>query len=203
MSSPQRTKAGVVAEFRRGQILDAARERFVRRGVAETTVDHIARAAHVAKGTVYLYYRSKDEILRQVLESDLTELRDVTLPAIREPGTIDARLERYVRATLEFFERKRDFIDHCQLELSPEVRKKVRTALGHIYHAQVDAWREVLAAAVSEHAVSVADAGRAAGVIVSVARGLAMQRLAGWSEDTIDAAAARASRLLWKGLATR
>jgi AcrR family transcriptional regulator len=203
MSSPQRTKAGVVAEFRRSQILDAARERFVRRGVAETTVDHIARAAHVAKGTVYLYYRSKDEILRQVLESDLTELRDLTLPAIREPGTIDARLERYVRATLEFFERKRDFIDHCQLELSPEVRKKVRTALGHIYQAQVDAWRDVLAAAVSEHVVSVADAGRAAGVIVSVARGLAMQRLAGWSEDTIDAAAARASRLLWKGLATR
>lgn len=203
MSSPQRTKAGVVAEFRRSQILDAARERFVRRGVAETTVDHIARAAHVAKGTVYLYYRSKDEILRQVLESDLTELRDLTLPAIREPGTIDARLERYVRATLEFFERKRDFIDHCQLELSPEVRKKVRTALGHIYHAQVDAWREVLAAAVSEHVVSVADAARAAGVIVSVARGLALQRLAGWSEDTIDAAAARASRLLWKGLATR
>jgi AcrR family transcriptional regulator len=203
MSSPQRTKAGVVAEFRRSQILDAARERFVRRGVAETTVDHIARAAHVAKGTVYLYYRSKDEILRQVLESDLTELRDVTLPAIQDPGTIDARLERYVRATLEFFERKRDFIDHCQLEMSPDVRKKVRTALGHIYKAQVDAWREVLAAAVSEHVVSVADAGRAAGVIVSLARGLALQRLAGWSEDTIDAAAARASRLLWKGLATR
>jgi hypothetical protein len=40
-------------------------------------------------------------------------------------------------------------------------------------------------------------------VIVSLARGLALQRLAGWSEDTIDAAAARASRLLWKGLATR
>jgi AcrR family transcriptional regulator len=203
MSSPQRTKAGVVAEFRRSQILDAARDRFVRRGVADTTVDHIARAAHVAKGTVYLYYRSKDEILRQVLESDLNELRDVTLPAIQAPGTIDARLERYVRATLEFFERKRDFIDHCQLEMSPDVRKKVRTALGHIYKAQVDAWQTVLADAVSEHVVSVADTGRAAGVIVSLARGLALQRLAGWSDDTIDAAAARASRLFWKGLATR
>jgi AcrR family transcriptional regulator len=122
-SSVRQTKADVVAEFRRSQILAAARDCFVGQGVADTTVDDIAKAAHVAKGTVYLYYRSKDEILRQLLVEDLAELRDGTVPDISRPGAVDERLRRYVSATLDFFERKRDFIDHCQLELSPDVRR--------------------------------------------------------------------------------
>src|SRR5689334_4600171 len=112
------SKADIVTEFRRGQILDAARAEFARQGVGDTTVDQIARAAGVAKGTVYLYYRSKDEILRQLLDRDLTELREQTLPAIQVPGDLEERLRRYLTAMLGFFERKRDFIDHCQLELT-------------------------------------------------------------------------------------
>src|SRR6188472_2887293 len=97
------SKADVVSEFRRAQILDAARDQFAKLGVGDTTVDHIARAAGVAKGTVYLYYRSKDEILRQLLDLDLVELRDETVPAITAPGELDARLRRYVSAMLAFF----------------------------------------------------------------------------------------------------
>ena len=82
------SKTDVVTEFRRAQILDAARAEFARLGVGETTVDHIARAAGVAKGTVYLYYRSKDEILQQLLDRDLAELRDETIPAIQAPAEV-------------------------------------------------------------------------------------------------------------------
>jgi AcrR family transcriptional regulator len=203
MSSPHRqTKADVVAEFRRTQILDAARDRFTRQGVADTTVDHIARAARMAKGTVYLYYRSKDEILRQLVAQDLAELRDGTLPAIRAEGDIETRLQRYLTTTLGFFEQKRDFMEHCQIELSPDIRRKVRATLGELYRAQVDAWHAVLAEAAAGGAI----AGHAvdeAATIVALARGLALQRLGGCASDPIEVEATRASQLLWKGLATR
>lgn len=203
MSSPRTTKADVVAEFRRGQILEAARDCFARQGVAETTVDDIARAAGVAKGTVYLYYPSKDEILKHLLLTDLAELRDITVPSIREAGDIAARIQRYVTAMLEFFERKRDVIDHCQLELSPEMRKKVRAVLVQIYSEQGAAWTEELSAVAADHGIDAAAVAGAALNIVSLARGLAFHRLTGWSHEPIDEAATRASHLLWKGLATR
>lgn len=199
----RRTKADVVAEFRRREILDAARARFTNQGVTETTVEHIAKSARVAKGTVYLYYGSKDDILRQLLEEDLDELRTGALAAIQEDGSLELRLRCYIAAVLAFFDKRRDFIDHCQLELTPDVRRKVRTVLSQCYKDQVDAWDAVLRRAVSAGTVVAASVDGAASNIVSLARGLALHRLAGWPDGPIDPIATRAGRLLWKGLAGR
>jgi len=201
-SLPRPSKADVVSEFRRAQILDAARNQFAQLGVGDTTVDHIARAAGVAKGTVYLYYRSKDEILRQLLDLDLAELRDETVPAISAPGALDARLRRYVSAMLGFFDRKREFIDHCQLELSPEARKQIRVTLSELYRQQMDAWDAALGEAAADGSAAPGASAAAAG-IVSLARGLALQRLASAVNEPVDVAAASASELIWKGLAAR
>jgi AcrR family transcriptional regulator len=54
----------------RRAILKAARERFLHYGYKKTTIDEVAAAAGVGKGTVYLYFSSKEEIL-------LTLARDV------------------------------------------------------------------------------------------------------------------------------
>lgn len=52
---------------KRERILAAATDRFIAHGYRKTSVDDIARAAGVAKGTVYLYYRSKPELLFHAL----------------------------------------------------------------------------------------------------------------------------------------
>lgn len=48
---------------KRARILNAATGLFVRYGYRKTSIDEIARAAGVAKGTVYLYYRNKAELV--------------------------------------------------------------------------------------------------------------------------------------------
>lgn len=198
-----RTKAGVVAAFRKDQILAAARDRFSRQGVTDTTVDDIARTARVAKGTVYLYYRSKHELLRQLLDADLEELSAATLPVIADAGPLAARLQRYFEISLEFFDRNRDFIEHCQLEMSPDVRKKVKATLSRCYQDQADAWSRSLGGDVARGAVAKEIGADAAWQIVGLARGMALQRLAGWTTEPLADAASRAGLLLLKGLATR
>lgn len=199
--APRPSKAAVVSDFRRGQILEAARETFIRCGLADSSVDRIARAAKVAKGTVYLYYKSKDEILQQLFASDLTELHADTVPAITGPGTLGERLDRYFRATLTFFERKRDFIEQCHLDMSADVRKKAKQKLGLIFAAQVDAWAAVL----GEGCAATADSARSdtakARIIVSLAHGLAIQRLRGWHTGSIEDATAQAAALVLNGVA--
>jgi AcrR family transcriptional regulator len=49
-------------EKRRDEILDAAQRLFLERGVGPTTIEHITAAADVAKGTFYLYFKSKDDL---------------------------------------------------------------------------------------------------------------------------------------------
>lgn len=52
------------------RILDAAGELIVRWGYDKTTVDDVARAAHVAKGTVYLHWRGREDLFVALLRRE-------------------------------------------------------------------------------------------------------------------------------------
>jgi AcrR family transcriptional regulator len=195
------TKATVVSDFRRAQILEAARRIFARHGLEGATVDHIARAARVAKGTIYLYFRSKDEILKQAVHEDLDALGRETIPGVAGPGSIEDRLRAFLGGMPTFFDAQRGFIDLCQLEVGPEVRRRIRHEVGEGYAAQTRAWQAALVEAVRTGAVRAIDPKHTALAIVSFAHGLAIQRLRGWTDASLEADIAQASALLWKGLA--
>ncbi|MDB4952294.1 MAG: TetR family transcriptional regulator [Gemmatimonadetes bacterium] len=65
------------AEARPGEILDAAMEMFVEKGFAGTRMEEIAQRAGVTKGTVYLYYESKEALFRAVVQDNI-------LPSLEE-----------------------------------------------------------------------------------------------------------------------
>lgn len=54
------------------ELLDAALSLFVEKGYAATRIDEVARRAGVSKGTLYLYYASKEELLKAVIRSRLS-----------------------------------------------------------------------------------------------------------------------------------
>jgi AcrR family transcriptional regulator len=58
-------------EQRRGEILNAARKLFFERGFKEVTVANIAKKAELSKGSIYLYFNSKEEIYTHILFSDI------------------------------------------------------------------------------------------------------------------------------------
>lgn len=61
-------------ERRPGELLDAALDLFVEKGYAATRLDDVASRAGVSKGTLYLYYASKDELFKAVVRENLVPL---------------------------------------------------------------------------------------------------------------------------------
>jgi len=57
-----------VSEERKDQILDAASEVFAEKGVHETRMDDIVKESGLSKGTLYWYFKSKDEIILSIFE---------------------------------------------------------------------------------------------------------------------------------------
>jgi len=53
-------------EYRRLSILDAAQKVFFTKGIEECTMDDIANEAELAKGTLYLYFKSKEDIRYEI-----------------------------------------------------------------------------------------------------------------------------------------
>lgn len=56
------------AELRREELLDAAQQLFLNKGIGATSIDEIVNAAEVAKGTFYLYFASKEALLHAIQE---------------------------------------------------------------------------------------------------------------------------------------
>jgi AcrR family transcriptional regulator len=66
-------------EFARQKLIDAARSAFETKGYVDTTVDDIAQGAGASRGTFYIYFQSKSEILRALLEGMRTEVERIGL----------------------------------------------------------------------------------------------------------------------------
>jgi AcrR family transcriptional regulator len=60
-------------EARPQELLDAALELFVEKGFAAARAEEVAARAGVSKGTLYLYYPSKEDLLKAVIKKNLSE----------------------------------------------------------------------------------------------------------------------------------
>jgi AcrR family transcriptional regulator len=98
-------------EDRKGLILAAAREVFFEVGIRRATVDMIAARAEIAKGTVYLYFPTKETILAHLLLEGLDSLGNYLVAAYDEatPRTGEARLRRLAAAYFEFYQQQADY----------------------------------------------------------------------------------------------
>lgn len=77
-------------------ILDAALSLFARYGFKRTSVEEIATAARVGKGTIYLYYASKEELLVAVIRRGLDEVYNAIVRATDAATTPEGKLRAYV-----------------------------------------------------------------------------------------------------------
>ncbi len=102
---------------KRQQILDAAVEVFAGKGFHKSRVADVARAAEVADGTIYLYFKSKDDILISIFEQkmgDMIEQAEAVLADLSDPLDKLARLARF---HLENVEQHKSVAKVLQVEL--------------------------------------------------------------------------------------
>lgn len=77
---------------RRDELADAALALFGERGFRSTTLDDVAKRAGVSKGTVYLYFDSKDALFRGMVERKIVALIEAGEALVREHRGSAARL---------------------------------------------------------------------------------------------------------------
>lgn len=108
--------AGNKREAKRERILDAAVLEIARRGYYGTTVAAIASRAGVADGTIYLYFRSKEEILVSVFERAMAQFIAQAEAIVAGEGPADEKLRRVVELHLTLLGDDRDLAVIFQVE---------------------------------------------------------------------------------------
>jgi AcrR family transcriptional regulator len=112
-------------EHRKEEILDAAQKVFFEKGLPTATMDEIAEAAELSKGTLYLYYKSKEDlylgVMMRGMQALYTEYEGLA-------ASHDSPLQKIVKLSelyIDFFSSNRKFFRMFHFLQMPQFHKQV------------------------------------------------------------------------------
>ena len=91
-----------VADERRAQIIQAALACFPRKGYNNTTMDDIAAESGLSKGSLYWYFKSKDDLFAEALLSVFMNVGQEAVAAMEQYSTASDKLRAVAQATVGF-----------------------------------------------------------------------------------------------------
>ncbi|MFZ7126564.1 MAG: TetR/AcrR family transcriptional regulator [Desulfobacterales bacterium] len=105
--SDQKSTQNKVKNDKYHRILESAVKVFAEKGYHESTISQIAREAGVADGTIYLYFKSKDDILVHFFNFKTRQVFDGFREEVARADTTIDKLRNLIRRHLEEFQRDR------------------------------------------------------------------------------------------------
>lgn len=89
---------------------------FAEQGFFQSTIAQIAKAAGVADGTIYLYFKNKDDILVQFYQFKTRQIFERFRDAVNQPATAQEKLRCLIRVHLQEFQNDRNMAIVYQAE---------------------------------------------------------------------------------------
>ena len=176
-----KSKEAVVQEFRTHSIQEAAMRVIARRGMAAATMAEIAAEAGIAKGTIYLYFRDRDELVEKTFETAMNELMTRIDAAFDPNGTFEENLRRTLSAKMDYFLQNREFF-RLYLSLrfpegSPAQQRRQKRTCQPQYRSRVTHMAEELEKAMGRGEIRRMDPFRLALFIIEGSMALTIERV--------------------------
>jgi TetR/AcrR family fatty acid metabolism transcriptional regulator len=132
-----------------GLILDAAEKVIAENGFHGSQVSKIAKEAGVADGTIYLYFKNKEDILISLFQDRLGQLVDMFNSSIRETSASDEALRKVCEIHFTQLEQNVNLAYVTQIELR-QSSLELRKAIGHAVKPYIQLIEHILEKGVAE-----------------------------------------------------
>ena len=196
------TKEEVIKEFRVREILEGARRVMARYGMQGTTVDRVAEEAKVAKGTIYLYFLSKDELVHAAV---LEGLREMVAETVRSDDPSMPPLDRIrnlILAQYRIQASNQDFLKTLIIgnSLDIEVESQAGRDFMRVYAGYLDFVASVLQDAIDRGAIRRIDSQFAGFMLGELITGSLRRRLLKLASTPLEADADAVVELFLRGI---
>ena len=195
-------------EQRKKEIIDAARKVFSNKGFNTATMEEIASEAELSSGTLYLYFKNKEELHTSLSIEILKHLADEIQKVVSQDISVEDKIERFRDVFIDVYEYDSSILInlfHLQSgetlkNLSDEVLQQVKKHSTIAHGAIIDVVRQGIEQGVfiDEHPVALADILWAsyAGVVLWVDS----KRLLNDQKDFVKPTLKTAFKIISKGL---
>jgi len=128
----------------REEILSAAEKVFAAKGFFSTTMSDIARKAEFGTGSLYKYFKSKEDLYFTLIDEKVEEINGPVKAELSQKTPAVERIKKVLSLQFEFFERNRDFFRIYTSERS-RFEWTVKDELGKDLHEKMVAYIHLLA----------------------------------------------------------
>lgn len=169
------TSKAELTKTRREQILEAATSVFARLGVHKARMDDIVAEAGLSKGAVYWYFKSKDEIIKSILDwflgRELVEFQEL----LKQEGSVRDRFITMIHHLITELEQYSKAMPIAYEFYALSTRESyVRKALYDYYHQYLWSFEELLKQGINRGEFREVDANRTAVSIIALLEGLTL-----------------------------
>lgn len=205
MAIAGKTKKDVLLEFRTAEILDAARTVFAQRGFSGATIDAIALAAGVAKGTVYLYFESKRELFLASLREGVLALHAEVVAEMEAADSCEGKLHSFIAGRFQYFSRNREFFRIYYTEFSHLIAGTANSQpeFQDLYEQQAKLLESVLADGIAQGQLRPFDVPRTARMIYDLIRAALAQHILHGAGEAPEVPIATLYEFVWKGIGSK
>ena len=112
MTTARQSRSDLIAEFRTKEILSAAAELVRGEGMERLTMERVAAKAGVAKGTVYIYFKDKEELINSLFHQTMAGMVDAVAQAAAVSGPLRERLLRVADEMRKVGQENLEFLTH-------------------------------------------------------------------------------------------
>ncbi|MEN6295775.1 MAG: TetR/AcrR family transcriptional regulator [Chloroherpetonaceae bacterium] len=184
------------------KIILAAEGLFARFGLNKTTVDEIAKISHVAKGTIYHYFQSKEEIFEEVIEKEAQYFNNILQKNLDDAETPLEKLRAYVITQSKYVKELTNYYSALRDEYlsSYTFIEKIRK---NNFENQFHIIKSILEQGSQKKIFAVADINLTASAIITALKGLEYKWTIGEQLQDIEKNIDMLLNLLFRGIEVR
>ncbi len=133
----------------REEILSAAEKVFAAKGFFPTTMSDIARRAEFGTGTLYKYFKSKEELYFTLIDEKVEEINRLVKTELSQRNSAVERIKKALQLQFEFIERNRDFF---RIYISERSRFEwtIKDDLGKGLHEKMVSYIDILSEVIGQ-----------------------------------------------------
>lgn len=172
-------RSEMAKQERRQEILQAALALYVRKGFFAGSMNELARELGVAKGTLYVYFPSKEGLWLAIVDLIAEQFDSLLRPILQSTDRPVAKIEKLVQATFDYYDENADvcsILIKIWASTDSSLATDMRSRLGELYRA----YRSLLGGIIGEGVAAgefrpVDDPEAAASLVLAMLDGLMVQ----------------------------
>lgn len=185
------------------QILEAGEKLFAKKGFYPTTMEEVARAAGLAKGTIYLHFDDKRDLFFSIIEKKLDILLEKIENEMRKDKLPSQRIKLAIGIHLRFLEENRDFFKIMQAlpeSLKQEMERRLKGRVIEKQSHYVEILDQLIQKGIRNREIKSLDARKLAVILVGMVHSLTIYWISRKEKGSLSQDDSLVWQVLWEGI---